>query len=60
MTGGRGVCVLWATHWVEEAMAADRVLVLHKGALLADGSPGEVTRTLGQPTLEAGFIARTV
>jgi ABC-2 type transport system ATP-binding protein len=40
-------------------MAADRVLVLHKGSLLADGSPDEVTRALGEPTLEAGFIART-
>jgi ABC-2 type transport system ATP-binding protein len=55
----RGVCVLWATHWVEEAMPADRVLVLHKGALLADGTPAEVTRALGGDTLEAGFIART-
>jgi ABC-2 type transport system ATP-binding protein len=55
----RGVCVLWATHWVEEAMAADRVLVLHQGALLADGSPAEVTQALGESTLEAGFIART-
>ena len=55
----RGVCVLWATHWVEEAMGADRVLVLHQGALLADGTPAEVTQALGEPTLEAGFIART-
>jgi ABC-2 type transport system ATP-binding protein len=55
----RGVCVLWATHWVEEAEAADRVLVLHKGALLADGTPYEVTRALGETTLEAGFIQRT-
>ena len=38
---------------------ADRVLVLHKGALLADGTPAEVTRALGGATLEAGFIART-
>ena len=55
----RGVCVLWATHWVEEAESADRVLVLHKGSLLADGSPYEVTRALGETTLEAGFIKRT-
>ena len=55
----RGVCVLWATHWVEEAEAADRVLVLHKGALLADGTPAEVTLALGESTLEAGFIKRT-
>lgn len=55
----RGVCVLWATHLVEEAETADRVLVLHKGALLADGTPPQVTAALGQPTLEAGFIAST-
>jgi ABC-2 type transport system ATP-binding protein len=55
----RGVCVLWATHWVEEAEQADRVLVLHRGALLADGSPKDVTIALGEATLEAGFIART-
>ena len=55
----RGLSVLWATHWVEEAETADRVLVLHKGSLLAEGSPAEVTRALGGPTLEAGFIKCT-
>lgn len=55
----RGCCVLWATHWVEEADQADRVLLLHRGQLIADGSPAEVTATLGYPTLEQGFIART-
>ncbi len=54
-----GVSVLWATHWVEEAADADRVLVLHKGSLLADGSPADVTSALGEATLEAGFIKRT-
>jgi ABC-2 type transport system ATP-binding protein len=55
----RGVCVLWATHLVPEAEAADRVLVLHKGRLLADGTPAEVTAALGGETLEAAFIAAT-
>ena len=55
----RGVCVLWATHWVEETESADRVLVLHKGELLADGTPAQVTGELGAATLEAGFIAKT-
>jgi ABC-2 type transport system ATP-binding protein len=55
----RGVCVLWATHLVQEATGAERVLVLHKGRLRADGSPADVTRALGQTTLEAGFIAST-
>jgi ABC-2 type transport system ATP-binding protein len=55
----RGSCVLWATHLVEEAQDADRVLVLHQGRLLADGTPAAVTAALGEGTLEAGFIART-
>lgn len=55
----RGTTVLWATHWVEEAEQADRVLVLHQGRLLADGTPAEVTRSLGAATLEQGFIQRT-
>ncbi len=55
----RGTTVLWATHLVEEATGADRVLVLHRGRLLADGTPAEVTAALGEASLEAGFIART-
>ena len=55
----RGTCVLWATHWVEEAEQADRVLVLHKGKLLADGTPQAVAQKLGGPTLEDAFVAAT-
>jgi ABC-2 type transport system ATP-binding protein len=55
----RGTCVLWATHWVEETADADKLLVLHQGQLVAEGSPAQVTQALGHPTLEAGFIART-
>ena len=55
----RGVTVLWATHSVAEAEACDRVLVLHRGELLSDGTPAEVTADLGGPTLEAAFINAT-
>jgi ABC-2 type transport system ATP-binding protein len=55
----RGTCVLWATHWVEEAEQADRVIVLHKGKLLADGTPPTVAGSLGGPTLEDAFVAAT-
>jgi ABC-2 type transport system ATP-binding protein len=55
----RGVTVLWATHLVNEAEGADRVLVLHQGSLLADGTPAEVTAALGGDNLEAAFISAT-
>ena len=55
----RGACVLWATHLVNEAEGADRVVVLHQGQVVADGTPADVTRALGGATLEEGFIART-
>jgi ABC-2 type transport system ATP-binding protein len=55
----RGSCVLWATHLVDEALDADRVLVLHQGRVIADGTPADVTAELGGASLEAGFIACT-
>ena len=51
--------VLWATHLVEEAEQADRVLVLHQGKLLADGTPADVSAALGGGTLEAAFLRAT-
>jgi ABC-2 type transport system ATP-binding protein len=55
----RGSTVLWATHLVEEAEAADRVLVLHQGRLLADGAPAQVVQALGGGALEEAFIRAT-
>ena len=55
----RGSTVLWATHLVEEATAADRVLVLHQGRLLADAAPAAVAEQLGGGTLEEAFIRAT-
>jgi ABC-2 type transport system ATP-binding protein len=54
-----GITVLWATHLVEEAAAADRVLVLHRGRLLAEGAPLAVARALGGGALEDAFIRAT-
>ena len=55
----RGVTVLWATHLVAEAEGADRVLVLHRGELIADGTPAAVAATLGGGALETAFISAT-
>ncbi|MEU2566142.1 ABC transporter ATP-binding protein [Streptomyces althioticus] len=44
----RGRTVLFATHYLEEADAiADRVLVLHRGRLLADGTATEIKASTG-------------
>ncbi|WP_119154530.1 ATP-binding cassette domain-containing protein [Caldimonas tepidiphila] len=55
----RSATVLWATHLVEEAEQADRVLVLHRGRLLADGAPAAVAAALGGGTLEEAFVRAT-
>ena len=51
--------VLWATHLVSEAEGADRVLVLHRGRLLANGTSAQVTEDLGGDTLEEAFLNAT-
>ncbi len=50
------VAVLWATHLVNEAESADRVLVLHQGKLLSEGTPAQVCDQLGGESLEAAFV----
>ena len=38
----QGMTVIWITHFMEEAAAADRVVVLDKGKIALDGTPAEV------------------
>jgi ABC-2 type transport system ATP-binding protein len=43
-----GKTLLFATHYLEEAdQAADRILVINKGRLLADGTPAEIKSKAG-------------
>src|SRR5689334_1406180 len=43
-----GRTLLFATHYLEEAdQAADRILVINRGRLLADGSPEEIKKRAG-------------
>ena len=37
-----GVTVLWITHQSDEAVSADRVLILSQGRIIADGTPRQV------------------
>ncbi|BAL23929.1 ABC transporter ATP-binding protein [Azoarcus sp. KH32C] len=55
----RGVAVLWATHLVDEAEAANRVIVLHQGRILAEGRPEALAQSAGTPTLAEAFLKLT-
>ncbi|MBS0545902.1 MAG: ATP-binding cassette domain-containing protein [Proteobacteria bacterium] len=54
-----GVAVLWATHLVEEAEEADRVVVLSAGKVLADGTPASLVAAAGGGSLAAAFLGMT-
>jgi ABC-2 type transport system ATP-binding protein len=44
----QGRTLLFATHYLEEAdQAADRILVLNRGRLLADGTPADIKARAG-------------
>jgi ABC-2 type transport system ATP-binding protein len=47
---GRGKTIVLTTHYLEEADAlADRVVVINKGSIIAEGAPAEIkTRTAGK------------
>ena len=51
----RGLGVLWATHLIDEADENARVVVLHKGVVLADGTVPEVVAATGEADLRAAF-----
>jgi ABC-2 type transport system ATP-binding protein len=42
-----GTTVLLTTHAMDEAAMCDRVAILHEGRLVAVGTPGELTATIG-------------
>ena len=55
----RGVGVLWATHLVDEAEQAQRVIVLHQGHVLFQGPPAELVQQRGASSLAAAFLDMT-
>jgi ABC-2 type transport system ATP-binding protein len=55
----RSVAVLWATHLCDEVSRADRVVVLHRGNVLADTTPARLTADARATTIEQAFLAMT-
>jgi ABC-2 type transport system ATP-binding protein len=54
-----GLTVLWATHLIEEVRQDDRVLILHQGQLLADGSGQDICAAEGTRDLAETFHSLT-
>jgi ABC-2 type transport system ATP-binding protein len=59
MRAERSVAVLWATHLVDEVVAADRVIVMHRGKVLADTTPAKLKADARVTTVEEAFLAMT-
>jgi ABC-2 type transport system ATP-binding protein len=55
----RSVAVLWATHLCDEVEGADRVIVLHRGKVLANTTPAELISRTGATTIEQAFLSMT-
>src|SRR5438067_673678 len=51
---GDGVTVFLTTQYLEEAdMLADRLGIIHRGRIVAEGTPAELKATIGRPSVEA-------
>jgi ABC-2 type transport system ATP-binding protein len=55
----RSVAVLWATHLCDEVSNADRVIVLHRGKVLADTTPADLMAKASTSTIEQAFLIMT-
>ncbi len=51
----RGLCVLWTTHLIDEVEPGDRVIVLHQGKMLANGTAAEIVAARGVATIGEAF-----
>jgi ABC-type multidrug transport system ATPase subunit len=59
MRAERSVAVLWATHLCDEVPDADRVVVLHRGKVLADTTPANLVAAAGATSIEQAFLSMT-
>ena len=44
----RGIAIVHVTHFMDDALAADRVVVLEHGAIVCEGTPQEVFSRVGE------------
>jgi len=52
----QGLCVLWTTHWAQEVVQADVLLVLQQARLLFAAPPDQLLAQTGAADLEQAFL----
>ncbi len=52
----QGQCVLWTTHWAQEVVRADVLMVLQQARLLFAAPPDELLAQTGMSDLEQAFL----
>jgi ABC-2 type transport system ATP-binding protein len=55
----QGLAVLWTTHLVDEAERADRIVVLHQGAVLHDGTAQSLMERERAAAIGPAFLSAT-
>jgi sodium transport system ATP-binding protein len=54
----RGHCILFSSHVMQEVGAlCDRIVVVARGRVVADGTPGELRARTGKESLEEAFVS---
>jgi sodium transport system ATP-binding protein len=54
----QGRCILFSSHVMQEVSAlCDRVVVIARGSVVAEGTPDDLRRQTGRDTLEDAFVA---
>lgn len=54
--GKRGVTVVITTHYMDEAHRCNRIGLMRRGHLIAEGAPGEIIESTGCGSLEDAFL----
>ena len=55
----RKMAILWASHLVDEAEQADRVIILHKGKIRTSGTPEQLVHSTATQNLHDAFVSLT-
>ena len=56
----RGACIVFSSHVIEEIRAlCDKVVIVSRGRIVADGDAAEICRQTGRSTLEDAFLSLT-